>query len=158
MKQFILGLVGCLGLGAVLVRAADQPANGLMFVNLSEIKWQKIVPELGEGSPEITFLRVDPKTQATQLMIRVPRNFYVPKHWHTANETHTVVSGTFIMECDGKKAELGPGGFNYIPSKMVHRAWTKEEEGALLFITVDSAWDINWVEPLPWEQKKAGAK
>ena len=157
MKRFILGLAVCLGLGAGLARAADQLSNAPLFVNLSEIKWQKIVPELGEGSPEIAILRVDPKTQATQLMIRVPKNFYVPKHWHTANETHTVVNGTFVVECDGQSVELGPGGFNYVPSKMVHRARTKADEGALLFITVDSAWDINWAEPLWWEKKKPGA-
>ncbi len=159
MKHFAIALVVCLWLGAGLARAAEQPLNGPMFVNLPEIKWQKIVPELGEGSPEIAFLRVDPKTQATQLMIRVPKDFYVPKHWHSANETHTVVSGTFIIECEGKRVELGPAGFNYVPAKMAHRAWTKANEGTLLFITVDSAWDINWVEPLPWEkEKKAGTQ
>lgn len=117
-------------------------ALNLKFENL---KWNKIVPELGDRSSEITILRVDPKTQATQLMIRVPKNFHVPMHWHTANETHTVVSGTFIMECEGLRDTLRAGGFNYLPSKMHHQAWTPENEGSLLFITVDKAWDINWV-------------
>jgi mannose-6-phosphate isomerase-like protein (cupin superfamily) len=108
-----------------------------------------IVPELGAGSPEITILHVDQKTGATKLMIKVPQNFHVPKHWHTANETHTVVSGTFIMDHDGKREELGPGSFNYVPSKMVHEAWTRPDEGTLLFITVDSPWDVNWVEGPP---------
>ncbi len=114
-------------------------------VKYEEMKWNKIVPELGERSSEITILRVDPKTQATQLMIRVPKNFHVPKHWHTANETHTIVSGTFIIECEGIRDTLRTGGFNYMPSKMHHQAWTTKDEGSLLFITVDKAWDINWV-------------
>jgi anti-sigma factor ChrR (cupin superfamily) len=68
-------------------------------------------------------------------MIRSPKNYHVPRHWHTANETHTVISGTFIMEQDGgKREELGPGSFNYMPSKMVHQGWTKPDEGNLLFI------------------------
>jgi hypothetical protein len=29
---------------------------------------------------------------------------------------------------------------------MVHQAWTKPDEGALLAVTVDGAWDINWVD------------
>jgi mannose-6-phosphate isomerase-like protein (cupin superfamily) len=82
-------------------------------------------------------------------MIRVPKNVHVPRHWHTANETHTIISGTFIIECEGQRAELGPGSFNYVPSKMVHEAWTKPEEGTLLFITVDREWDINWVDGPP---------
>ena len=88
-------------------------------------------------------------------MIRVPEDFHVPKHWHTANETHTIVSGTFIMQHEGgQREELGPGSFNYVPSKAVHQAWTKPDEGTLLFITVDGAWDVNWVEGPPQAQAK----
>ena len=82
-------------------------------------------------------------------MIRVRENFPAPKHWHTANETHTVISGTFIVECEGQRATLGAGSFNFMPSRMPHEAWTTPEEGALLFITVDKAWDINWVGGTP---------
>ena len=121
-----------------------------IYLKLGDIKWEKIAPELGDRSPEIAILHVDPKTNATKLMIRTPKDFHVPKHWHTANETHTVVSGTFIMEHEeGKRHELGPGSFNYVPSKAVHQAWTKPEEGALLFITVDGPWDVNWVDGPP---------
>lgn len=125
--------------------ATDNPMN----VRFEDLKWDKIVPELGDKSSEIAILRVDPKTKATHLMIRVPKDFHVPKHWHTANETHTVVKGTFIIECDGKRETLGQGSWNYVPSKMAHEAWTTPDEGALLFITVDAAWDIHWVGGLP---------
>lgn len=36
------------------------------------------------------------------------------------NETHTMVAGTATFACDGKKMELAPGSFNYMPSK---EAW-----------------------------------
>jgi mannose-6-phosphate isomerase-like protein (cupin superfamily) len=71
----------------------------------------------------------------------------VRKHWHSANETHTIIKGTAAFECDGKRLELGPGSFNYMPSKMVHEAWLPK--GSLTFITVDGAWDVNWVEGQP---------
>jgi mannose-6-phosphate isomerase-like protein (cupin superfamily) len=114
------------------------------YQKFQDLKWEKL---WGAGSPEITILRVDPKSGATQLMIRNPKNYHVPRHWHTANETHTVISGTFIMEHDGgKREELGPGSFNYMPSKMVHQGWTKPNEGNLLFIMVDGPWDLNLVD------------
>ncbi len=127
---------------------AAEPAHA-MNLNPGQMKWERIFPELGEKSAEISILHVDPKTGATQLMIRVPRNFHVPKHWHTANETHTILSGTFVMECEGKREALKPGAFNYIPGKMAHEAWTTPGEGTLLFITVDAPWDINWVNGPP---------
>ncbi len=147
-------LFGCSSMHATgpQQKPADLSAHA-MFVNAQDLEWGKIMPELGDHSPEIVILRVDPKTQATQLMIRVPKNFHVPKHWHTANETHTILSGTFIMEGEGKRAELGSDSFNYIPSKMIHEAWTKPDQGTLLFITVDGAWDINWVDGPPQAPK-----
>ncbi len=130
-----------------------DPSRQPMNVKFQDVKWDRIVPEMGEGSPRISILRVDPRTQATQLMIWTPRNFHVPRHWHSANETHTIVNGTFILECDGRREELGPGSFNYIPARMIHQAWTKPDEDALLFITVDSAWDIHWVDGPPQAPK-----
>jgi quercetin dioxygenase-like cupin family protein len=118
-------------------------------VTPAEMKWAPIFPEAGERSAQICILHTDPKSGATQLMIRVPANCHVPKHWHSANETHTVLSGTFVMECEGKRAALPTGSFNYIPSAMRHEAWTTPQEGALLFITVDGPWDINWVNGPP---------
>lgn len=120
-----------------------------IYLQYPEIKWERTNPELGEGSPEITFLHKDRETGATKLMIRVPANFHVPKHWHTANETHTIISGTFIMSHGDERHELGPGSFNYVPSRVVHEGWTKPDEGALLFITVDGPWDLNWVDGPP---------
>ena len=118
-----------------------------MFQKLSDVKWNKILPDLGENSPEICILRVDPKTQATQLLIRTPKAIHIRKHWHSANETHTIINGTAKFECDGKKVELAPGSFNFMPAKMVHEAWLPS--GSLTFITVDGAWDVNWVEGAP---------
>src|SRR6185436_13524295 len=72
---------------------------------------------------------------------------HVRKHWPTANETHTVIAGRAIFECDGQRVELGPGAFNFMPARMVHEAWLPAD--SLTFITVDRAWDVNWVEGPP---------
>lgn len=144
----VLGMTIILGSALLAQPQTSQPdarSDHALNVKFGDLKWERMVPELGNRSSEITILRVDPGTQTTQLMIRVPKNFHVPKHWHTANETHTVLSGTFIIECEGQRMALGAGSFNYVPSKMPHEAWTTAEDGALLFITVDKAWDINWV-------------
>src|SRR5882724_2820171 len=118
-----------------------------IFAGYGDLTWNRIIPDLGTRSPEIAILRVDPTTQATQLMIRTPSAIHVRKHWHTANETHTMIRGNAVLECDGQRAQLGPGSFNFMPAKMVHEAWLPAD--SLTFITVDRAWDINWVEGAP---------
>jgi hypothetical protein len=41
---------------------------------------------------------------------------------------------------------LGPGSYNRMPGKMIHEAWSKPDEGNLVFITVDGPWDLNLVD------------
>ena len=145
-----LVVLSALSLGVFGFADAEQAAPAPVHyfsVNYKDIAWQKIVPELGNDSPEIAILRVDPGTGATHLLIRNPRKMHVPRHWHSANETHTILAGTMVFECEGKMDVLGPGSFNFIPSKSIHQAWLPE--GGLVFITVDAPWDINWVEGPP---------
>ena len=52
-----------------------------------------------------------------------------------------------MFEHEGKQDHLGPGSFNYLPAKMPHQAWSSDD--ALVFITVDSGWDVNWVSGPP---------
>ena len=118
-----------------------------LFLNAPDLKWQPMFPEWKAGSPEIVILHVDPVTHATHLMIRNPVKIQVPRHWHSANETHTVLRGRMVFECDGQRKEQGPGAFNYIPRKMIHQAWLPDD--GQVFITVDGAWDVNWVEGPP---------
>jgi len=66
--KFCLAVVG-MALGfASMARAENPPgdvlSNALEFKNFSDVKWDKILPDLGQNSPEICILRVDPKTHA----------------------------------------------------------------------------------------------
>jgi quercetin dioxygenase-like cupin family protein len=125
---------------------AHDPSVHPVIRNFSDLTWEKTNPELGNGSPEVAILNVNPKTKATELLIRTPKDFHVPKHWHSANETLTVIRGTFVVAHEGseKRVELNVGSYIYMPARMVHEGWTKSE-GAMYLVTVDGAWDIIWV-------------
>ena len=146
---FVVTALGLTLTGQTENPPGDMTSNKPEFKNLSDLKWDKILPDLGADSPEICFPHVDPKTHATSLLIRTPKAIHVRKHWHTTNESHTMITGTATLACDGKKFELSPGGFNFMPAKMIHEAWLPAN--SLTFITVDGAWDINWVEGPPTE-------
>ncbi len=150
--------------GLALAQTAARPQTSVdpsrqpMLVKFQDLKWQKLwdqpCNDKGEYT-EIAFSRIDPVTGATDLMIRNPAKCYVRRHWHTANERIYVLTGTLILECEGKREELGPGGLGYVPSGMLHRAWTNPDEGALYFIHVDRAWDTNLAQDPgqpPWPQ------
>jgi hypothetical protein len=118
-----------------------------IFKSYDDLKWNKILPDLGDASPEVTIVHIEPKTKATKLLIRTPKGIHIRKHWHSANETHTVLVGKEVFGCDDKRFDLGPVSFNYMPAKMVHEAWLPA--GSLTFITVDGPWDVNWTEGPP---------
>ena len=131
---------------------ADLEPAPPVFVNLQDVRWEKFSPDQPDSDlSRIAFLRVDPKTQATQLLIKLPPDYYVPKHWHSANETHTILKGLWVFEHSGSdgnphRVAQGPGSFNYLPARMIHRAWTRPGEEALVFISVDGKWDVTFVD------------
>jgi mannose-6-phosphate isomerase-like protein (cupin superfamily) len=114
-----------------------------VFVQPQDIMWKEY-----PGGSKVAILHIDPKTQTTELMIWNPKNTHVPRHWHSANEKISIISGTFVMKHDdgGDPVELNAGAFAYIPAKMIHEAWTKPDMDSLYFITVDGAWDYNVVD------------
>jgi mannose-6-phosphate isomerase-like protein (cupin superfamily) len=146
LKVVLYG-AGCaflLGCAMIAAQEKNAPVDGHAAISarFEDLKWQAIVPELGTDSPQISMVHVDPNTHATQLFIRTPKAMHIPMHWHNANETHTMILGSAVFAHEGKQEKLGPGGFNYIPAKMAHQAWTSE--GSVVFITVDGAWDVHW--------------
>ena len=150
MKRLLSAILTSTVVSPALAQSAtsnDASAHA-QYQKYQHLKWEKTNPELGSNSPEIAILHVNPATQATELLIRTPKNFHVPRHWHSANETITLIRGTFLMAHDdgGNKVEVDAGSFAYIPAKMIHQGWTKPEEDALYFITVDGKWDVNWVD------------
>src|SRR5438128_1582225 len=107
MKRIILPIFATAAILS-LAFAQDHKADEPLFVKYQDAKWQKIIPDVGEDGPDIAILRIDPQTSATQLLIRAHKAMRVPMHWHTGNETHTMIKGTATFECGGKTETLGP--------------------------------------------------
>src|SRR5213592_4278726 len=104
----VLALLGLTNIRAQTTEPTSGMSDGPIFKNLADLKWDRILPELGESSPEICFLRVDPKTHAASLLIRTSKAIHIRKHWHTANESHTMISGKAVLACEGKR-QVEPG-------------------------------------------------
>jgi quercetin dioxygenase-like cupin family protein len=141
----VVGLAGIAAFTEVL--AHDRDASEPIFKLYKDQQWERLAPEMGDASPELCILHTDPRTKATKMLIRSPVASGARKHWHTASETHTVIQGQVIYECDGRRVQMGPGSFNLLPPKMVHEAWSSA--GSLVFVTLDGPWDIHYVDGMP---------
>jgi quercetin dioxygenase-like cupin family protein len=157
MSTFRLSIVAAAILPAAALAFAQTPGGPAagcpdpsrcpVSVRAEDIRWEKAFPDLGADGPELAVVHVHPKTKATQLLLRAPKQAVVPWHWHTANEAITVIKGTFTVECEGKRIDLGPGSFFYTPARMIHRATFSE--GGMISISADGAFDINWAGAPP---------
>jgi quercetin dioxygenase-like cupin family protein len=149
MKSWLGAIAICMVASPGLAQNAPSSDASVqaMFQKYQDLKWEKINPEMGSKSAEIVILHVNPTTQASEMLIRTPKHTHVPKHWHSANETITIIHGTFIVahEGDSDRVPLEAGSFAYMPARMIHEAWTGPDGEAMYFVTVDGAWDINWV-------------
>ena len=132
-----------------------DPSKCPVSLRAEDVKWDKAFPDLGADGPDLAVVHVNPKTQATQLLIRAPKQVVVPWHWHTANEAITVIKGTFTVECEGRKIDLDPGSFTYTPSRLIHRATFSE--GCMIAIGADSPFEINWAGAPPTAKKPGEA-
>lgn len=153
MKRLAAAILFIAAPGAALAQAMEPSGGGNgppIYTKFEDLKWQRVMPSLGEGSPESAILHTDPQSQASQLMLRVPKNFRIARHWHNASEALAIVSGALTFEdTQGNKVELGPGSFLYIPRHTIHEARTQPDQGALIFISTDGPFDINWAEAPP---------
>src|SRR5688572_2496745 len=130
-----------------------DPSKCPVSLRAEDIQWQKAFPELGADGPDLAVVHVNPKTQATTVLVRARKHAVVPWHWHTANEAITVMKGTFTVECEGKKVDLDSGSFTYTPSRLIHRATFSES--SMIAISADSPFDIHWAAAPP-EAKESG--
>jgi mannose-6-phosphate isomerase-like protein (cupin superfamily) len=121
----------------------------IVLKNKADMKWEKMLPELGEDSPVYAILRIDPKTDATTLIIEFPKALHIPKHTHEKSETHIILGGAHIFEdtASGKRFDVRDHGYIYMPGKFMHEAWVPA--GSKAVIILEDGWKVDWLEGAP---------
>src|SRR5215472_11632095 len=120
-----------------------------VFRNQSDLKWEKMLSELGKDSPVYAILRTDPSTNATILLIEFPTSIHIPKHTHEKSETHFLLAGSHLFENNvtGQRFDVRAGGYFYLPGKIMHEAWVPA--GAKAVIILESGWKVDWLNGPP---------
>ena len=134
----------------MFTNALLQPAlaaEEIVFKNRQDMKWEKMLPELGAASPVYTILRVDPDTKATTLMIEFLAAMHIPKHTHQKSETHIILGGAHIFEQGGRHFDVKEHGYIYMPGKFEHEAWVPA--GSKAVIILEDGWKVDWLDGGP---------
>ncbi|MGQ0506430.1 MAG: cupin domain-containing protein [Myxococcaceae bacterium] len=130
-------------------KAAVVPEH--MMAMPKDLKWGDGPPGLPAGA-KLAVLQGDPgqPNQVFTIRLKMPANFKISAHWHSADELVTVISGN-LMIGHGEKADWktmtasGPGGFFAMPAKMAHYAMAKGE--TIVQLHGIGPFDINYYDP-----------
>lgn len=133
---------------AAPLAGAQSHADHLMMA-ADELKWN----DVGSLPPGAKLAVIEgPLNEAKPFTIRIklPPNYRLPAHHHTAIEHVTVISGTFHMgtgdKLDAKATKpLGAGAVAIMQPGTRHFAWTNEE--TVVQVHDVGPWTITYVNP-----------
>ena len=127
---------------------AQGTSEGQAFVNPKDIQWGPAPPSIPKGA-KIAVLQGDPSKPGPFVMrLMVPAGYRIPPHWHSQDESLTVISGSFYFG-KGDKAEtskaptITAGAFHFLSGKDHHYLVAKTE--SVIQINGNGPFDITYV-------------
>lgn len=154
IKHTILAsLFGVLCMGVPSVRAQG---NGHTMVTPGELRWVDVA-SLPSGAKLAVIEGPLHEAVPFTFRLRLPADYKIPAHWHSAIEHVTVISGTANMgigdKLDTTKSKALPAGSVAIMQpKTNHFLWTKEE--TIVQVHGVGPWQITYVNPADDPRKK----
>jgi quercetin dioxygenase-like cupin family protein len=124
-----------------VVAAQDMGAMGVASPATSKFANMAGLP----SCMTLSVLHGDPSKGPSAILLKFKPGCSIPWHWHTANETLVMVSGTANAQMkDGKPMAMKAGDFLYLPAKGIHRFTA--QSAVLLYDLPDGAFDIHYVD------------
>ena len=146
-KATIAKTLIAIALGALASTTIAQGASE-GFVNPKDIKWGAAPPAIPKGA-QIAVLQGDPfKSGPFVIRLKVPAGYKIPPHWHTQDESLTVISGSFYFG-KGDKAEtsnaptITAGAFHFLSGKDHHYLVAKTQ--SVIQINGNGPFDVTYI-------------
>lgn len=102
------------------------------FINAKDIKWGAAPPSMPKGA-KIAILQGDPgKSGPFVIRLKVPPGYEIPPHWHSQDESLTVIAGALYFGSGDKidtshARTLTAGAFHFLSGKDHHYLVAKSE-------------------------------
>lgn len=156
----VLGFsLGLLTTGGTM--AAEPPTSPTTFTP-SELKWVP-APSIIPRGVQLAVLRGDPsKDGIFTIRLKIPPHYTFAPHWHPAQESFSVISGTFFIgmgdSVDKTNAKSLPAmSFAAVPAMHHHYAYTGGQ-GAEIDLTSYGPFQLYYVNPADDPTKSTGKR
>lgn len=111
-----------LALVPALARAADAPAPTVKASGDIDFHASGSLPP----GAEYHLIYEEPTTHAVELIVRMPKGYFLPAHRHTYDETMYVTKGKLILGFGSETRTVAAGGYAVVPAGTV---FTMKVEG-----------------------------
>jgi hypothetical protein len=131
--------------GSALAQGASKSEG---FINPNDIKWGAAPPAMPKGA-KIAVLQGDPgKSGPFVIRLMVPPGYKIPPHWHSQDESLTVIAGALYFgpgdKIETSKAHtLTAGGFHFLAGKDHHYLVAKSQ--AVVQINGNGPFDVTYI-------------
>jgi hypothetical protein len=116
------------------------------IVDITKVVWEPLeVKGLAPGA-EIAMLRGDLGAGDSQLLLRLPPNYYVRNHSHTSDEVYVWIKGAFkLIAHDGTETEFdGPAYISFPGNAPPHGLKCGAKEPCILYLRYSRPFDIKY--------------
>ncbi|MEO8419074.1 MAG: DUF4437 domain-containing protein [Methylophilaceae bacterium] len=120
--------------------------NDQTIIDLNKLEWAPLqVKGLAPGA-EIAVLRGDLATGASELVLRLPPNYYVRNHTHTSDELYVWLKGAFtLIAHDGTKTKFdGPAYISFPGNAPPHALKCGSKQPCILYLRYSRPFDIEY--------------
>ena len=128
---------------------AQGPSESEAFINSKDITWGAAPPSMPEGA-KLAVLHGDPgKSGPFVIRLMVPPGYNLPPHWHSQDESLTVIAGTLYFgpgdRVETTKAHtLTAGAFHFLSGKDHHYLVAKSQ--AIVQVNGNGPFDITYID------------
>jgi quercetin dioxygenase-like cupin family protein len=139
-KRFAAVLILLLGF-ASMVAAQDMGHMGVVSPATSKFGNMAGLPTC----VTLSVVQGDPTKGPSVILLKFAPGCSIPWHWHTANETLVLVSGSGTAQMKGgQPINMKAGDYLYLEAKGIHRFMSKS--AVYLYDMPDGAFDIHYVD------------
>jgi len=138
-------LVAVLPVVAIAADSKPPSTEDGQVAHVKDAKWNppKLpIPPGAMGSP----IAVDPVSGGSIGYAKFTPGYAFPKHWHSATEYTTVISGKARFTVEGKSYDLEPGSYIVIQPKAHHEVTCAPGAECVLLTRRAGPTDYNWVK------------
>jgi quercetin dioxygenase-like cupin family protein len=138
--------------------APASHAAHMIVAHAAELEWKDGPGSLPPGAQSVLLEGSPAEAGPLTLRLRLPANYRIPPHFHSAIEHVTVLSGTFHMgtgeRIDASQATALPvGSFTVVPVGQPHYAYAGAEP-VIIQLHSTGPWDVTYLNPTDDPRKR----